>query len=229
LTTLLLGLVTWQKWAEYSSKEMLMTNIRSALGMAISTETLSRQLAEDYERLRPVLARQRQTMDALQTLALLQTVRSNQTFWYVLFADHLSYFTAVPWGTTNAAATGAESPVTNSAMAALATTPGFVVELCVPEEGDALRQTLSRVVAELKQSRLFTNVDSLSIDRRRSLVDPQVLLPDRHFSLNLETGGDYARPLAPPERRRAPASTVTTEGRSSAKAIGSTNVLERGN
>ena len=67
----------------------------------------------------------------------------------------------------------------------LALPHGFITEVCLPEQGEAMRRSLSQLVNDLKQSQLFQNVDSLAADRRRNLVDPAVLLPE-HFTLVLE-------------------------------------------
>ncbi len=187
LVALLLAFGTWQRLEEGLDKRSLLADSKTALEKARLTEQLSRQLVEDYDRLRPVLQRRAQTLDTLQTLALLQQARSNQSFWYVLFADQKSYYAAPLWGATNApAATNAPSLPAFAPTNPPGSKDGFIAELCVPEEGDAQRRTLSRLVADLKRSPLFKNVDSLSADRRRSLVDTNVVLADRHFALDLE-------------------------------------------
>jgi Tfp pilus assembly PilM family ATPase len=190
LVALVLAFGTWQKLEEYFDKRSLLADSKTALEKARLTDDLSRRLAHSYDRLRPVLERREQTLNTLQTLALLQQVRSNQAFWYVLFADQKSYYTAPLWGATNAPPP-TNAPAIPPALSAAPTNPpslkdGFVAELCVPEEGDAQRRTLSRVVAELKRSPLFKNVDSLAPDRRRAVADTNVVLPDRHFALELE-------------------------------------------
>ena len=221
LVALLLAFGTWQKLEEYLDKRSLLADSRTALEKARLTEKLSQQLGQHYDRLRPVLQKQEQTLNTLQTLALLQQVRSNQAFWHVLFADPKSYYTAPLWGATNAPAS------TNAPghPAATLTNPpsfkdGFVAELCVPEEGEAQRRTLSRVVAELKRSPLFKNVDSLSADRRRSLVDTNVVLTDRHFALDLEL---VENPFRSPERaagdKRSPGPDSRAGPRPAAKAM----------
>ncbi len=180
---LFLGLGTWQKHALLRSKEALLTQSRNALQKVRETDELDRQLRRDYEDLLPILKQQRRTLDTLQTLALLQQARSNQAFWFVLFADPDSYFLARPWGETNPPPASATPPPQSASL------NGFIAELCLPEQGDPMRHTLSQLVNDLKQSHLFQNVDSLPADRRRSLVDPSVLLPE-HFALVLELPGE---------------------------------------
>ena len=78
--------------------------------------------------------------------------------------------------------------------------PGFIAELCLPDgDNEALRRTLSQLVADLKQEPIFGKVDSLSVDRRRNLVDPKILLADRNFALQIELADQelYLPPLLP--------------------------------
>jgi Tfp pilus assembly PilM family ATPase len=177
-----LGISTWQKTGLLVEKRDLRERAESALTTARATTALMRQLEQGYEGIRPVLARQKETHDLLATLALLQQVRSNRSFWYVLFATRPDYFTAEPYPTTNEPA--ASEPLLDPA-------PGLgrgslVVEFCVPESGEAARRTASQLVALLKESPLFRNVDSLPDERRRLLVDPTVVLPETHFALEIE-------------------------------------------
>jgi type IV pilus assembly protein PilM len=183
MLALFLGLGTWQKHELLRSKQSLMAQSQATLDRARQTDDLGRQLRRDYERLLPLLIQQRQTLDTLQALSLLQQVRSNQSFWFVLFADPASYFAARPWGETN------PPPPTTTPLSPPPVLDGFITELCVPEQGDAMRRTLSQLVNDLKQSPLFQNVDSLPADRRRTLVDPAVLLPE-YFALVLELPQD---------------------------------------
>jgi hypothetical protein len=64
--------------------------------------------------------------------------------------------------------------------------PGLIAELCVPEGPEAARVTLSQIVKELKQQKLFSKVDLLSDDLRRNLADPKVTIADRDFVLSLD-------------------------------------------
>jgi hypothetical protein len=178
-----LALGTWQKYELFTSKKNLLAQSQAALDKAQQTDTFGRQLRHDYEQLLPLLRHQRQTLDTLQALALLKNSRSNLSFWFVLFADPKSYFTARPWGETN------PPPPSATPIAAPPFHKGFITELCLPEQGDAMRQSLSQLVENLKQSSLFKNVDSLPADRRRNLVDPAVLLPE-NFTLVLELPDD---------------------------------------
>jgi hypothetical protein len=64
--------------------------------------------------------------------------------------------------------------------------PGFIAELCIPEDADGARRVRRQLVDELKEQRLFSKVDLLSDDLRRNLADPKVIVPDRDFVLVLD-------------------------------------------
>jgi hypothetical protein len=187
-----------------------LAKVQKGLDDVRENETSIGQLLAEYERMRPLLERQKATLDTLKTLALLQQSRSNRAFWYVLFADQQSYFTqplplapVSPTGPTNILAATSVPPVlmTNVLAAALTNPPvkpGFIAELCMPEEGETARRTFSELVADLKKDPMFSKVDSLSSDLRRNLADPKVLLPDRHFALAFELADtELLRPSAP--------------------------------
>jgi len=197
LAALVLAFGTWQKSRLANHKKMLLAQSQAALEKTHSTESLTTLLAQQYETLRPILQRQKETWDALRTLALLQQVRSNRNFWYVLLADQRSYFATRPISQTNLP----------TAQTGSATNPppqkySFVAELCVPEEPEAMRRVVSQLVTDLKRHPLFRNVDALSAEWRRNLVDPKLLIQDRSISLELELAANEFLPVQkPPERR----------------------------
>jgi hypothetical protein len=144
-------------------------------------------------------------------LTLLHQSRSNRSFWYVLLADQQTYFSQPPaLLTTNRPANtnllgailessrsgalalrGASAASTNSAAK-----PGFIAELVVPGDAEAARQVLSDLVNGLKQQRLFSKVDLLSDDLRRSLSDPKVCVADRYYVLALDFAEtDFQQPV----------------------------------
>lgn len=185
---LVLGL--WQKVSLVQRQQALADKVQAGWDAVQENNALNRELLQGYEELRPLCERQQRTLDTLQSLALLESVRSNRNWWGVLLADQQSYFTLPQLVvTTNQAAT----PANGSELATLrreATNaparPGVIAELCVPEDVDAARKTLSLVVNDLKQSPVFERVDVLPEDLRRNLAEPKVLLPGRHFALVLD-------------------------------------------
>src|SRR5262249_44244161 len=135
--------------------------------------------------------------------------RTNKHFWYVLLADQQSYFIMPPalLSTNRPAKTNLLGAALDAARFGLRPSPailtnvaparpGLIAELCVPGEAEASRQTLSELVNGLKQQLLFSKVDLLSDDLRRSLADPKVMVPDRNFVLALDFAQtDFQQPV----------------------------------
>lgn len=218
LLALVLAAGLWQKRELIERKRVLTRQSQAALQTALEIDRLYRELNLDYERVYPVLERQRQTLETLQALAAVRDSRTNDAFWYVLFADAARYEAGTsglarlaPPGTADRrpALTNAP-PATNTPAPAAAPAREFIAEVCIPLEGEALRRVLSDVAANLKQNVLFRRVDALPDERRRDLVDPRVAVSNRVFSLALEVAGrdlPPPRPLAPrskPAPDRAP-------------------------
>jgi len=195
---LVLAFGTWQQLRLFRQKKTLLAETQAALEKARSTEALTGLLFQQYETLRPILQRQRQTWDTLKTLSALRQVRSNQNFWCILLADQQSYFTARTPGQTN-------PPLPFGLVTNLPSPKyGFVAELCVPEEPEAMRRHLSQIVNDLKRYALFRNVDALSADRRRNLVDSKLVVPDRTAALDLELAENEFRVAQKLSERRSP-------------------------
>lgn len=203
LIALLLLAGTWHKMRTVRHKEQLLKSANAALEQAQAAERLGKQLSAKLEGLRPVLERQRQTAHTLQALAHLQWARTNRNFWLVLFADARSYFltpaaavsSTVPAASEGTPAATGTNVVTDITQAGATNTPaapllpsrrGFVVEISIAEQGEAMRRTLLETVAELNEVPLFEHVDSLPSDLRRPLAKPEVTIPDRHFALALQ-------------------------------------------
>ena len=210
LCFVVLGLGTWRKSSLFNSKSALLNQVQAAQTAADANDAFTSDLVAEYENLRPVLAAQQNTIDTLKTLALLQESRSNRGYWYVLLSDQQSYFSQPLSLATNRPAktnllSSTEVPrlgpllvrptataLTNGAPAK----PGFIAELCVPGDAEASRQALSELVNGLKQQRLFSKVDLLSDDLRRSLADPKVIVTDRDFVLSLDFAEtDFQQPV----------------------------------
>ena len=206
-----LALGTWQKLSLIHEKKELLTQTTLALKKAEIMEGLEDEFTQKYERLRPILRRQQQTLDLLNTLSLLEKSRTNRSLWYVLFADQQSYFS----GKTSFATNRTQS------VEPLETKPGFIAELCLKEEGEAMRSTLGQVVGELKQSPIFSSVDTLPVDLRKNLANPKVLIPDRHFALVL----DLAEDIYQPTRGKGSSATNTISPTSVTKPWEQSNVV----
>ncbi len=206
---LLLAIGTWQKMGVINSKDALLKKITAAQESLDANTALSAELLLEFESMRPLVARQQNTIDVLATFSLLQNSRSNQAFWYVLMADQRSYFSFPPTGisTNRVARTNLIGPVlapfigpiepnpvslTNQPTAR----PGIIAEICVPGDGEKARKVLGDLVSTLKQEPRFAKADSLSEDLRRNLADPKVVIPDRHFALALDFAeSDFDQPV----------------------------------
>ena len=204
---LLLSFGTWQNIRAAFAREALEVKVQASKESIRTNNELSAELLAQYEELRPLLARQQFTLDALNTLALLQQSRSNRSFWYAFFSDQQTYFRGPILASTNRAAgtnlfakqllaefapAAVPAALTNAPLG----TRGFVAELCVPEDPETARGILSQLVSDLSQQPLFAKVDLLPDDQRRSLADPKVIIPDRHFALELDLAAtDFEQPL----------------------------------
>jgi hypothetical protein len=190
---LVLGLGTWRQASLYSRKDALLKKVQAAQEAVQANEALTEELITEYEGFRPLFAAQQNTVDTLKTLALLQQSRSNRSFWYVVLADQQSYFSQPPALSVTNKLAGTNPVVTATSLPAANVTnlsrakPGFIAELCIPEDAEAARRILSELVKnELNDPRLFAKVDSLSDDLRRDLADPKVMVTNRHMVLALD-------------------------------------------
>lgn len=203
LTGILLSFGTWHKLGLVNRKNELLSETLATLAQVKRAEGLLAELARDYERVRPVLERQKATWDTLKTLSLLQNVRGNRSFWYLLFADQRSYFSSQ----VESIGTNAPSTITNRLpvleVSGRTNTSeikrGFIAELCIPDQGTNTRLTLSHIVTNLRMAPLFRNVDALPPDLKRDLVDPKLIVPDRHFAITIELNeNEFQEPVVLP-------------------------------
>ncbi|MHB8523075.1 MAG: pilus assembly protein PilM [Limisphaerales bacterium] len=175
----------WQKFNVLQRKKHLIHQAELALERAQEIASLTGRRDREYQRLWPVLERQKETVDLLKTLRVMQQSRLQKEFWYVLLADQQSYAsgaTLPPPATNEVAAANTNALAVSSATNAAV----FIAELCIPGDGDKALRTLSDLVADLKKKTLFRRVDTLPSNQKRNLVDPKALVPDRHFSLFFE-------------------------------------------
>jgi hypothetical protein len=191
---LLLAHGTRQKLGLIEKKRELTTRSRDALQTAVAIDQLYRQLKLEYAEAYPVLERQRQMLELLQTLAAMRAARTNEDFWYVLFADAASYLAGKPGAAPAEPNPSRSAPTTN---APAPPNREYVVEVCAPHEGEKLRRTLSDLVANLKQQAHFARVDSLPPERRRDLNFTNVIVSNRVFSIAMEVGGPRLAPPGP--------------------------------
>lgn len=200
---LLLGIGTWKTVYAAREKTLLRSQIDNGLKLAEQLGKTREIILKDYEKIRPVLNRKQMTIDAIQTLELITLSRSNKPMWYVLFADEQTYFSAPPITSTNEPPQtnvmvfiGPQLPAPEPTMTnRVVVRPGFVAEVCIPEEGEAMRKTLSQLVTALKQDPRFKNVDTLPNEQRRLLADQRTILPEKYFAIFMELGTNEFQPL----------------------------------
>jgi hypothetical protein len=212
LCLLLLLFGTWRQTSLIDRKQFLLGKALAGKEAVEANELFASELLDQYESLRPMFLAQQNTFDTLKTFSLLQQSRSNRSFWYVLLADQQSYFmqpaltaTNRP-GRTNLLAYIIDRPLSapllpvssgpGGATNVTASKPGLIAELCVPEEPEPARSVLSQLVNELKEQPYFSKVDLLSDDLRRSLSDPKLVIPERHFVLAIDfAAADFQAPV----------------------------------
>jgi len=202
-----LGFAIAQNIALIREKTALRDKVEAALESVEANRALTAEVLDRFDIFRPLFEREQFTRDSLHAWRRLDDVRENQSFWCVLLADQTSYFSLPP----AAAATNpppAAEPVRARAAFPVSTNPpparpGYIAELCVPEDLDSARRVLSALVNELKKDPVFARVDLLSEDLRRPWADPKVLLPDRHFAIALDFAATEFQPPPVPRRPRA--------------------------
>ncbi|MEI6781295.1 MAG: hypothetical protein WCQ21_10295 [Verrucomicrobiota bacterium] len=231
---------SWRQVSLISRKQALLAKVQAGQEAVEANDALAAELTAEYESFRPFFASQQNTLDTLRTLALLQQSRSNRSFWYVLLADQQTYFSQPPGPapTNKPPRTNLFGPVGNrprggstdyfitssTATNLSPAKPGFIAELCIPEDADGVRRVRRELVDELKEQRLFSKVDLLSDDLRRSLADPKVIIPDRNIVLALDfatTDFQQALPLRKPLPGSTPRATPRRRGLTSWPPLGS--------
>lgn len=199
ITALVLAFGTWQKYYFIREAETQIGQAQAVLQLARQTDRLKLQLAADYEAIRPVLARQAQTIAAIETLGMLVNHPLPTNSWFVLFADADSYYNQ----RVLAPPTNAPSFTHQGAAAAARLTNAFVAEFSTALDAANARMVLSGMIDRFKTNALFRKVDILSTDQRRRLVQDAVLVPEGHYALSFTLNeNDFLKPFLPVEEFR---------------------------
>lgn len=199
IIALVLGFGTWQKYYFIRDMETELGQARQELELARQTDRLKLQLAADYEEIRPVLVRQRQSLAAIETLGQILSHPLPTNSWFVLFADADSYYTepALPAPTNAPPAPAALSPT------AARLTNAFVAEFSTELDAASARTVLSSMIDQFKTSPLFRKVDILSPDQRRRLVKDDVLVPEGHYAVSFAMNdNEFLKPYLSAEETR---------------------------
>jgi Tfp pilus assembly PilM family ATPase len=197
ITVLVLGFGTWRKERLILETDLRLAQADSVIERARRTSLLKQRLAEEYEEVRPVLARQRKTMAAIQTLGLLTRRPLPTNAWFVLFADADSYYSE-----PSHPAASNSLPIVGSARL----TNAFIAEFSTSADASTARVDLSGMIDGFKQVGIFSKVDILSDDQRRKLVNPAVLVPQGYYALAFTFEDDDVLPslLTGDDLRRVP-------------------------
>jgi len=199
ITALVLAFGTWQKYYFIREVETQLSQAQAALQLARQTDRLKLQLAAQYEEIRPVLARQRQTVAALETLGMIVNHPLPTNSWFVLFGDADSYYgePAPPAGTNTAPA----APAVTAFTARL--TNAFIAEFSTGLDAASARVVLSEMIDRFKTNANFRKVDILSADQRRRLVKDSVIVPEGHYAVSFTlTDNEFMRPFLSAEELR---------------------------
>jgi Tfp pilus assembly PilM family ATPase len=179
MVLMLLTVGTWQQVRSLGRAKALVTSTTAALQSARTIAELGQRLEAGFASIDPLVHRQRQTLELLQTWTAIAQVRTNNDFWFVLFGDAASYQD----GTT------LPRPATNDETVFTVPAPPrseFIAEICIPQEGDAARRVLNQLVGSLKRQNLFANVDALPAERKRDWVDSRVFISNHVYGLAIE-------------------------------------------
>jgi len=209
LCFLTLGFGLWRKVSLIQRKQELLAKVQAGLETVQANTALTGDLLNSYETMRPVFEKQQNTVDTLQSLALLQQARSNGTPWLVLVADQHTYFSHPPTLSLSVTSRPAgpmleleSGPRYRESTNPAPARPGLIAEVCIPDTAEGARNTLGLMVSSLKRSPNFARVDLLSEDLRRSLANTNVLVRDRHFALALDFATTEFQPPPPGRRPR---------------------------
>ncbi len=185
---------------QLAAKEEWQRRASTALQQARDIRTVAEGFNARMDAFRPVLDRQRQTVETLQSLGVIQRQRTNANHWYVLLADAVSYASGSNGFASNAPAPRATTLEPRLIPAPTNTPPparALIAEICLVPQGEQMRQALSELVGELKRYPLFRNVDVLPPERRRELISSNLVFADRHFALELNLPETELLPLIP--------------------------------
>ncbi len=220
IIAIVLGFGTWQKSFVLRNMESQLEQARAVIAKAHQTDRLKLQLASGYESIRPVLARQRETVAAIQTLGLLTSQPLSTNAWFVLFADSDSYYQQpenLVMSTNGPVRTGPTLPTLPLEVADQVTN-SFIAEISTSMYPLEAGLALSELIDQLKRNSLFRKVDLLSPDQRRRLVPDSVLAPPGHYAISIALNeNEFQSPFLTAKEIETLLSAVETNRSSSIK------------
>lgn len=203
LLTFLAAALGWSviaKTRRVAARSAWMAAAQAGIADAQAARAAALALNRGFDLWRPVLIRQRQTVETVEALTTLRQERTNDAYWYVLVGDLESYLR----GTAQLAEPTNRGPETLTRIGpppppGLPSARALVAEVGLLPQGEAMRQALSDLVGRLKASPPFQNVDVLPAESRRVLVATNLAYPDRFFALELSLSDtDLLTPLPVP-------------------------------
>lgn len=189
---LFLGLGILQNYSALRIRRDRLEAQRAELSRVREARSMEVDVARRYERLRPILERQRRTLDVLETLAVLESTANERDVWYALFADRETYV-SMPEIESGVRADEIPPATFTTSTNLSGAGDSFIAVATVPGQIEMVRETVGRLAETLNRNSLFEHVDLLSADRRRLLVDQAVVVPERHFVFSLKLAENVFR------------------------------------
>ena len=150
-------------------------------------------LKREFKMLQPLIQAERNTLAVVDVLGALQQIRTNHNGWMVLLADKDSYYAGDSTMKTNA--TTASNIESNSLTNRVNLRRGFIFELVLNSEGEAMRAELADLISFLRNRDFLYNADILPSDTRRPLVASNLVVQGKHFAVSLEMDADVTGEL----------------------------------
>ena len=173
---------------------------RAEVRDALRARGLEEKLNQQYLSIHPILERRQNTLDVLRILADMRTSAEPDHFFFVMLTDTETYRQHL----RSAKPASEEEPPPSPPRNPGALPAGFVTELCILDQGDAQRETLSRIASKLSRNPRLKKVDALAESQWSSIVDTNVVIPAGHFALILElTDSPVPSPTLPPPSKSA--------------------------
>ena len=177
-----------QKWSHARRLEAKAARLREALAAAEQIGRKQTEIRSLCEALRPVRRGLLDSRGAVAFLSAWADAGLGEEEWLALAADAWSYRrgSAAPGQGTNRAeqAFGAEPA------------PGYVGELCLPLQGEALRRRLRKIAEELQRRLPFASVDLLPPGERRDWMGTNLVIPNRVFALRAALPEAASQPVS---------------------------------
>jgi hypothetical protein len=173
-----------QKTMLWRMKSELIEELHGIEGKVGQSLLVMEALKKEYGMLRPLIHVEHRTIAALKILRTMQEVQAEHNGWMVLLADKDSYYASDVEVLTKSATLTNQSSFTQTNQVELS--EGFIMETVLNSEGEIMRDGLADLVGFLKSRDYLVNADILPTDTRRLLVDTNVVIAGKHFSISLE-------------------------------------------